>query len=162
MRPVTPYVQRLNDDQTLREYIDARRRDTFTWLDRLAASHEACKCYLLADCWSPNDHWLKAETALANLPSRAVTPVFRASSSPLRDLDVQRDFVAPTSQHEIASFGLVLPVWQPFVQQADELVRTVSAMAKAGIAPIEFAGVEEAPGEAIDWLRQAVRFARRN
>ncbi|MBU0618228.1 MAG: hypothetical protein KKI02_10960 [Planctomycetes bacterium] len=152
---------RLDADETLRAYIDARRRDVLTWLERLAGLHEQCKHYMLTDRWFDADHWLQAEAAFANLPYGTITPVCRSSSSPLRDIDLQRDFVEPAAERQVESFGLILPVWYPFVRQADELVRTVSAAGKAGIAPIDFEGLEQAPGEAIDWLRQAVRFARR-
>ena len=154
-------VEQLNADETLRAYVDARRRDTLTWLERLAASHEQRAWSMLMDRWFDADHWLEPETAFANLPDDLFRPVFRLLSSPLGDIDLQRDFVRPASERQLGSFGLLLPTWYPFVRQAGELVRTVSAATRAGIAPLDFAGLEEAPGEAIDRLRQAVRFARR-
>jgi hypothetical protein len=153
--------ERVSADETLRAYVDARRRDTLSWLERLAALHTGCKCHMLMDCWFDADYWLRAETAFANLPRGTFPPVFRPLSSPLRDIDLGRDLLGPASQRQVESFGLTLPVWYPLVRQADELVRTVSAANRAAITPIEFEGLAEAPGEAIDWLRQAVRFARR-
>ncbi len=154
-------VEQLNADEILRAYVEARRRDTLTWLERLAASHEQCGWSMLMDRWFDADHCFEPKTAFADLPDGSLRPVFRPPSAPLRDVDLQRDYVRPASERRLGSFGLLLPVWYPFVRQADELVRTVSAATQAGIAPLDFDGLEEAPDEALDRLRQAVRFARR-
>jgi hypothetical protein len=60
-----------------------------------------------------------------------------------------------------ARCGVTLPVWRPTIAQAGDLVRVVSTAAKAGVTFFDFEGTDEAPGEAITWLKQAVRFARR-
>ncbi len=154
-------VGKVTEDRVLRAYLDARRRDSLTWLERLAESHGERQWYLLADRWSRNDLWAKAATAFANLSARIFVPVFRSLKSPLGEIQFEKDFLDPVTGRRLESFGLVLPLWYPFVRQAGELVRVVSAAAQAGIAPIDFDGLEAAPGEAVDRLRQAVRFARR-
>lgn len=155
-------TERLNADENLRAYVAARRRDALAWIKRLAASHDQRSWSMLMDRWFRAAHWTVPQTAFANLPRDTFRPVFRCLSSLLRDVDVQRDFVRPASERQLGPFGLLLPTWYPCVRQADELVRTVSAATQARIAPLDFAGLEEAPGEAIDRLRQAVRFARRS
>jgi hypothetical protein len=153
--------ERLTADETLRAYVDARRCDALAWLERLAAAHAGLRCYVLADRRFDTEHWLPAEAAWAHLSTGVVTPVFRSSGLPLRDLDLRRELVAPAAARHLESFGLVLPVCLPFVRQADELVRAVSGAARGGISPIDFEGLAEAPADALDWLRQAVRFGRR-
>jgi len=154
-------VGKVTEDRVLRAYLDARRRDSLTWLERLAESHGERQWYLLADHRPGNDPWAKAITASARLSAGTLVPVFRSLKSPLGEIQFEKEFLDPATGRPLKSFGVVLPLWYPFVRQAGELVRVVSAAAQAGIAPIDFDGLEAAPGEAVDRLRQAVRFARR-
>jgi len=154
-------VGKVNEDRVLQAYLDARRRDSLTWLERLAESHGERRWYMLTDHRLRSDPGGKVATAFANLPPPCFVPVFRSLKSPLGDIRLEEDFLDPVTGRRLESFGLVLPLWHPFVRQAGELVRVVSAAAQAGIAPIDFDGLEAAPGEAVDRLRQAVRFARR-
>ena len=151
----------LDEDGVLRSYLDVRRRDTLTWLARLAETHDRHRRYMLVDHWFSNEHWSEAETAFADLPDSAFVQVFRSLTLALSDFDFQQSVFGPAAGRGINSLGLVLPVWYPFVRQADQLVRTVSEAMRAGVALLDFEGLEDAPGEALNWLRQAVRFARR-
>jgi hypothetical protein len=57
--------------------------------------------------------------------------------------------------------NLALPVWKPTFGESQDLVRTITQAREAGAAFFDFEGVHTAPHEAITWLKQAVRFARR-
>ena len=56
---------------------------------------------------------------------------------------------------------LALAVWRPAFREAAELVRLVAEAVGLGISAIDFEGLTEAAPEAVTWLKQAVRFARR-
>lgn len=57
--------------------------------------------------------------------------------------------------------GLGYPAWRPVVDSADELVRFVHEVQQRGVTFFDFEHLDESPSEAIDWLRQAVRYAHR-
>ncbi len=54
-----------------------------------------------------------------------------------------------------------LPVWRPGFEAADGLVRVVRDAAGAGVPRFDFEQVTTSPPEVVTWLKQAVRFARR-
>jgi hypothetical protein len=60
-----------------------------------------------------------------------------------------------------ASDGLALPVWRPTFAESASLVRTVTDAASRGVQFFDFEALDEAPPDAVTWLKQAVRFARR-
>jgi hypothetical protein len=60
-----------------------------------------------------------------------------------------------------ATDGLTLPVWRPAFAEAAALVRTVADAVGSGGRFFDFEGLDEAPPDAVTWLKQAVRFARR-
>jgi hypothetical protein len=151
-------ADKLIEDSPLRAYFDVRRRDALTWLERLAESYGQRQWSLLADAQS--DHRIAPAGGSVEVSSGTFVRMFRPVK-PLRDIRLEEDFRDPQTGQQPESFGLVLPLWYPFVRQAGELVRVVSAATQAGITPIDFEGLEAAPVEAVDRLRQAVRFARR-
>ena len=57
--------------------------------------------------------------------------------------------------------GLRLPVWSSKGPGPDGLVRLVSVAVADGLEFLDFEGLEEAPPGVVTWLKQAVRFARR-
>jgi hypothetical protein len=54
-----------------------------------------------------------------------------------------------------------LPAWRPAFETGDQLVRIVRDAAGAGLARFDFEQVTASPPEVVTWLKQAVRFARR-
>jgi hypothetical protein len=54
-----------------------------------------------------------------------------------------------------------LPVWRPSFTAPAALVRLASDAVANGVRLFDFEGLDEAPPEAVTWLKQAVRFARR-
>jgi len=132
-----------------------RLEATEAWLRRLAESCPTQRRYLLSDARRP-------QTILDLLPL--------AHSSAFGLLIRTPDPIEPTQRDEAAdprlwldgACGAALPVWCPQVRQADQLVRLVTELTRAGAAFLDFEKLEEAPPEALNWLRQAVRFARRD
>ena len=155
-------IRSLNEDEVLRAYLEARRSDTCNWLEHLADSFGDQQRWMLSNHWLDRGRWLAPETALADLKETAFTPVFRYLNESLDQVKYQEAVISPAAERELEQFGIVLPVWYPFVKQAKDLVRTVAELTNAGVSPLDFEGIEQAPSEAIDWLRQAVRFARRS
>lgn len=65
----------------------------------------------------------------------------------------------PVSDSTVDAF--LLRAWRPDVMLSADLVRTVNEVVGQGARWVDFSGLDEAPEEAVDWVRQAVRFARR-
>ena len=149
----------------LREYLEVRRRDVADWLQRLGESFPGQNFHMRTPLRAVGDPWLLARTAFELLPS-AFMPVFaQPAFSP--------SFIPPPG---VSAYGRTFPVWQPDFSQADALVKAVNAAAKGDAAAIdassdsashvaasllEFEGLDTAPRAALDWLRLAVRYARR-
>lgn len=142
---------KVHTDELLNAYQQARRRDTAAWLQRLAETHHDRQRYFLSDL----------ETCRLNTPGLAPGAflILLRSSGVLRHVD--EDALRAVSSALNMKCGLTLPVWRPQVVDAGQLVRVTSEAAKAGIAFLDFEGLEEAPADVTTWLRQAVRFARR-
>lgn len=139
-------------DGLLNAYQQARRRDTASWLQHLADTHQARRRYLLFTETTASD------SIVPLLGEDAFQPLLR-TCGPLLAPDgasLQARIRSSTRLH-----ALTLPVWRPAIQQADHLVRLVSAATNAGITFLDFEDLDQAPEEAVVWLKQAVRFARR-
>lgn len=163
-RSVTVYLERAlenpNDedialkarqDEVLNAYRLAKQRDTAAWLQRLAHTHSALRRYVLTDA---------ASCSLVGpvLPDGSFLLLLRTSGASHTAEENVLDVAASLEPH---AHGLVLPVWRPAVAQAGDLVRQVSTLVQAGASFFDFEGLDEAPAEAVTWLKQAVRFARR-
>ena len=137
----------VEDDQVLRAYRAARADDLSTWLARLAEQHARLERFRLTDV-SPADDEDRADSGW----SRLVRPTGPAK------LDSS---VAEFLRKSGAPSALSLPVWRPHFAEAGDLVRLVMDSKAAGASFFDFEGLHEAPPDALVWLRQAVRFARR-
>jgi hypothetical protein len=144
-------VAKVHSDELLDAYRQARRRDTAVWLQQVAGAHGRRRRYLLSDAAT-------LESIEPLLGKGAFLLLVRTGRPPLT---VEEDALQGAVRLLDRAHGLTLPVWQPAVKQAGQLVRKVAGVIKAGASFLDFEGLEEAPTEAIDWLRQAVRFARR-
>ncbi len=130
-QPVAP-------DPLVAAYRDATVADTVAWLRRLA---ERC---------GDRERWLALPAALATqVPADADWQAVRDNGAGCADL--------PPADAQ----AVVLPCWRPAFDSASALVRETAARVEAGCRRIVFAGLDEAPEDVIDWLRQAVRYARR-
>lgn len=136
----------IEDDDVLQEYRSARADDLDAWLGRLAEQHARLERFRLTRIPGADEH--RTNVGWSNL-GRPAGPANLESSV----AEFLRDSAAPAA--------LSLPVWRPHFAEAGDLVRLVMDSKAAGASFLDFEGLHEAPPDALVWLRQAVRFARR-
>ncbi|MCG3129204.1 MAG: hypothetical protein CHACPFDD_04122 [Phycisphaerae bacterium] len=138
----SPGARRVADDAMIRAYRDVRGAQQRAWLERVAARHDARvrRCRLPA----------------GSAPAGSATGSSRAGWAPLIEY-------TPGDRGTFERFPAALNVafWRPGFADAAALVRFVRALADAGVSYVDFDGADESPPEALDWLRQALRYARR-
>ena len=150
--PLDPQTgARCRADPVLAGYRRARQAASAEWLGRLAATRPGARHYLLTSADA------ERQSAAMSVPP-TVLPVLR--TDPVPGAAGEEDLI-PAVRAAGGKCGLELPVWRPVFDQADRLVRAVRQSVAAGVTFFDFAGLDEAPVEAITWARQAVRFARR-
>ena len=149
------------EDEAVRRYLAVRRADVHEWLAALANSLTDTPLYMLVDPRTRGDSPDFLEDEIEPLIDAGVIPVFRAPAVGSVKVDVECEILAPITARRDAACGQRLPIWRPHFRQADELVRTVKHAVEAGAACLEFDDLDVAPRGAFDWLRQAVRYARR-
>ncbi len=135
-------------DPLIQAYIAAHAADCRTWLQRLADTDPAIRHLLMrdADCPAPYGDEPPWPTLL------------RVSADGELATAVNWDSMIAAG---VGAAGLSLPVWRPAFREAAELVRVVTAATNVGVGMFDFEGLGAAAPEAITWLKQAVRFARR-
>ncbi|MFQ5806462.1 MAG: hypothetical protein ACE5I3_08430 [Phycisphaerae bacterium] len=141
----------VREDEVLDAYLQAKRHDSDAWLRRLAETRRDCRRYLVSDAGA----W----ESIGPLPGEETFALLLRSRRPFRTAD--EDALSAAMRLSDRVHGLTLAVWRPAVKEAGQLVRAVSELTRAGIHFFDFEGLDEGPEEAITWLRQAVRFARR-
>jgi hypothetical protein len=136
-------------DAVVTEYCAARVADCGQWLRRLAQA-DAQRVYRLLD--GPE----------SPAPYSDVAPVERLHR-PAAVLPLKEDRLQGLLRVQaLAGFaGWSLPVWRPCFNVAARLVAAVSEAVHAGVRIFDFEGLDEAVPDAVAWLKQAVRFARR-
>lgn len=135
----------LADDPVVTAYVAARAQDTCQWLQRLAEGNTAPQYFLVR---------LFDEAPLGHC-----APWVRMVRLPGGAADEAGWAVRRKALPEISA--LALPAWRPTFGEAAELVRFVAEAVRSGVSMLDFEGLNEGPTEAITWLKQAVRFARR-
>lgn len=144
----------------LRDYLAVRRREASCRLELLKKSFPGRNFYLRRPSARGADPRPFAQTP-NDLESENFTFIF-----PYFAKNISCDTAPPAPDTTLRPsgmphFGYVLPVWLPAFRQADELVKAVTAATQAGAELLEFEGLDEAPRAALDWLRLAIRYARR-
>lgn len=154
---------RFQNDPVLQNYLALRRENARLWLERLAEPYGSLRRFLLQE-FSP----------AANPSGSGATGPGRAAAEPesqkwavLADLSAEAPL--PASITELRARlrplaprgGLCLRVWRPTFDEPPDLVKLVTEAAADSIGFFDFDGLEEAPAEAVTWVKQAVRFARR-
>lgn len=151
-------AKRVANDEVLGAYLESRRHESASWLRQLAATHHDCTWSILTADSIPEVLTLAPDSALDHLICDGIAPIVQdAEADPQHAKRVES--ASLTSRLE--SYGRQMRVWRPLAARADHLVRVVSDAARQCVGPIDFDGLEESPPEVVDWLRQAVRFARR-
>ncbi len=130
-------------------YNEARHADCHGWLERLAERdgwHGLLRDFESArpELSPEPSSWMRIlrlppSMRVGHEPAPTVAALLRASSAS----------------------GLSFTPWAPSFVESAELVRFVTNQAAAGARVFDFEGLDAAPAEAVTWLKQAVRFARR-
>lgn len=141
-------VEALRRDETLLRYDGIRREANRVWLRQLMSRHSRREWYVLRDCQD-------ADAASAGID--ALRPVVRIR----RGADPTREHSPEALLRRHGATGVAIHAWRPTFQEGSALVRWISEGVERGVWYFDFDGVDESPAEALVWLRQAVRFARR-
>lgn len=146
-RPPKPGAgEEAGDEETLRTYQRARNEEAVRWLDWLSGTVSPLPVHSLLGFDSIGEAGWPTEGPVILRLSSVREKRWCAEDEPLDGEAVR---------------GIAAGVWQPFAETSAELVRFVAAAAGRGIAYFDFEGLQESPPEAVTWLKQAVRYARR-
>lgn len=132
-RPAAADGESVLKDEVITGYVGAVRADFDAWRLRLAELHEGCRFLTAADA--------------EHRPAPAGWGLVAWGT--------------PTTAGGAPAEAYQLAVWRPTHDTSADLVRNVSEAVALGGRWIDFWGLDEANEEAIDWVRHAVRFARR-
>ncbi len=144
-------------DENLQAYKAARRTDCLRWLDRVAEDHPG-KRLVLAE---PRGGVDQGGDSLAGPRWISLGRGFREALKSYVDIIRGQTKGSGLIPGIRGRTGLQLPVWVPTGLSADGLVRLVAYAVREGVRFFDFEGVEESPPGAVTWLKQAVRYARR-
>jgi hypothetical protein len=138
------------EDDVIRGYVAPRASDASSWLNGLASGDPQRQYFLV---YPP-------EELHAHLRGTSMRGLVRLAdgAANLGNLEQTLDLVWKA---HVSGGGLSLPVWQPTFAEAPALVRLVSDAVEHGVQTFDFEGLDEALPEAVTWLKQAVRYARR-
>ncbi len=145
-RPADHSEPSVPDDDILWEYRQVRQHELVNWLERCAESTASDRLYLLHD----SGH-------LPHFDAPGWQPLVRVGGTLLDGTSAE--LLAELEEEVIGALSLWS--WQPQFKESSDLVRTVSEAVELGVQFFDFEGFECAPEEAVQWLRQAVRYARR-
>ncbi len=137
----------IRDDPVVATYVAARVSDCGAWLRRQVEGKPECRRLLLRD--------------LGTASIGTCAPWVHMLRLPAPQQIVDQDWRARIEAELPRLAGLSLPVWRALWEDSAGLVSLVHRVVDSGVAVLDFEGLTESPTEAIDWLRQAVRFAKR-
>lgn len=141
----TALSSQVDADPVLNAYRAVRHAQRRAWLERLATMHDSRSRHV--------------RTALRPAATRSTAAVGPASGwTPLVEVGQGSSAGLPA---EAVATAVSVAIWRPSFHDASALVRYVRALVDARVPYVDFDGADEAPPEALDWLRQALRFARR-
>jgi hypothetical protein len=136
------------EDDTIQAYRSSRATDCAGWLTRLGEAISARRLYLVHEVGVP-------------LPYSADLPMQRLARLPTDSVPPDEHIADLRQPVELRPAGWIVPVGRPTFDSAAPLVRLISEAVAAGVRYFDFEGLPTAPSEAVTWLKQAVRFARR-
>lgn len=146
---------RLQLDQVLTAYLRSRHEESQRWLAALVSVHGS-HYHMLVE---------RAPTVVGGRAGLESDPTgwWPPLAAPKGWVLVRRfPFAAGGGWAEAAAGGgLSLPAWRPEFRESSELVRFVQDALGSGARFFDFERLDLDPPEALTWLRQAVRFARR-
>jgi len=148
--PTDPRFQELLDkDELLGAYRAHRVGDVRDWLDRLASAWAELRRFYVRDfdglrtTGPESDGW----APLLRVGRDARRRASDAACAEAADWDASRAFS--------------ILVCHRVFEEASALVNVVTARVRAGADFFDFEGLDETPPEVVTWLKQAVRYARR-
>jgi hypothetical protein len=158
------WLRKLQWDQVLTAYLHSRREESRRWLASLKPAGSSYLLMLVGEIptairirstmqdrsgrepeWDAAVWWAPPEAPEGwGLLGR---PLFAAGGGP---------------SAATAGEALSLPAWRPAFRDSSELVRFVQDALEGGVRFFDFEGLDLNPPEALTWVRQAVRYARRS
>lgn len=152
---------RLAEDEVVRGYAVARRTDARQWLAGLATAHATTDFFRIRD-WEDESMFVSRADQHGGLSIAGVTTFndhllyceFGDEAEDGDDVRWAQSFFADLT-------AMMLPVWEPTVDSSDELVHIARVLAEAGTQVFEFCGLGDAPDEALEWMKRAIRIVRR-
>jgi hypothetical protein len=141
-RPPCDHDARFDEDVVLRSYLLARRSDLRSWLSRLDGSG-----FLMLNCSSRRTPNLLPDAWKWLVSLRGSTESGRVQQG--------RGMSLPDAR------ALTVHAWRPTFENAADFVRFTNESVDRGIEFFDFEGLDTFADESITWLRQAVRYARR-
>ena len=141
-------LKHLQGDELLREYVAVRVRAVERWLESLARRQPEQQFF------HGPVNFDSAHIGLRGLDGFSRIEVFDAEAHEAATTEDTATFPAMPD-------GMEVGLWFAWSSGSDALVRAVSDLAERGVRFFDFAELDETPPETVDWLRQAVRFARR-
>lgn len=142
----------LRGDPLLRDYVAVRLRSLERWLESLAAKYPEQGFY----------------HGPLNFDSAAVGRSGLAGFDRLAtfDADCWLEDAPPEGEKSIITVmddvAVEMDLWFAWRHGPDALVRVVLELLTRGVRYFDFADIDETPPQTVDWLRQAVRYARRS
>lgn len=155
-------AERFQTDKVLAEYVFSRVRSAESWLSSLAARYPDKTIFTGPIGATPSSiafneiegvRRLSAFAPMDDDDADETDEAISASAGGDED-DETRQTPAPTD-------ALVVPLWWSWRSGPDRLVRAISGMVEHGFTYLDISEIDQTPQGTIDWLRQAVRYARR-
>lgn len=150
-RSADELLKELRGDPVLREYVAVRLRSVERWLETLAAKY-------------PEHGFFHGPL---NFDSAAVGRGGVAGFDRLATFDADCWLEDAPEEGEksiitvLEDTAVEMDLWFAWRHGPDALVRVVLELVARGVRYFDFADIDETPPQTIDWLRQAVRYARR-
>lgn len=148
--PESPGKASLLDEPAIAAYLHARRCDCAAWLQRLVDRFDRY-AFFVFDPSIPSFRG-RQSPAEPNVIARA------RFGSPRRP---SWDAFPSDASHAADLAGWALPVGRSHFADGAEFVRVVSLCFTLGVRLLDFEDLYESPVDALTWLRQALRYARR-
>ncbi|MEW6198993.1 MAG: hypothetical protein AB1601_10070 [Planctomycetota bacterium] len=139
----------LRDDPVLGAYLAARTADHDAWLRRLADADTQRRHLLVRPADAAEGRPTSLDVVLRWTAGTTGAPGGTAGPTIAGDL---------SDGHIV---GWSVSAWRPVFGAAAELVRWAAEATQRGATWFDFEGLDTAPPDAVTWLRQAVRYARR-
>jgi hypothetical protein len=142
----------LHADDVLHDYVAARVRAAERWLISLAQRHPQHQFF------HGPVNYDSAHIGIHGLEGFKRIEVFDADAD--EDAGDEPEGSQADQPSRVAE-ALEIGLWFSWRNGADSLVRAVADAVERGVAFFDFTELDETPPETVAWLRQAVRYARR-